>query len=764
MMRSSLTTLVVTLLSIITCLATAGSLLPSSALLRAACSDGGVEDILDAAKEVSSSSSDTPRASYLLAAALFLDAGDPWASRDAIMLAAAEKSLHPSLGARDALHAMRAADALSRVGEWRSARALHRALLADGPWSEDDVDTDDANDAEIPTWVRSLSLEIKGIRRRDVTLSSTPSSSSSSSSSGGDGDYDDVLIDTDAAYSSLPTTACAATKGVSARSYTSDNTPASSSTTATGIRSSIGSTSSVTLLPDFMRLVAAAIADGERGAYDDARQKLSVATKVVSTTSTTTTPSPRVLCAHSIVHMVERLVEGARVSAVGPAAALLEWQWEWAPGLLSISPLRLSTSASTASESLSIKKDDAASGGDEAANAAAAAAAMCGAGAVRGVGGWADVAHALLESDNGASGAHEAATGWTEVANRATRALGDSHVDSAAAHIVLGSLLVAAGDDVGAVMIQRSARAALVSAAGGNKSRAELSRGYARSLMSSGEALLSSGEAARAAKYFLSARDAAEQVRGGIPPAFAATAAGLFAVSFEDAAFAHHSAGCRDYLVCFEGAARAAATDALVAYDAGENAWASVPAATRAANVDATAFSALSALAHSRARAGASPSNHSQLEAVALYALLGGGGYSMYELARSGSGSGSNAPQASLFLAATALGARALDSVGDPSAAIAYLAAAERALGTGADCAQTLLDKAGLALSARAVANGRLRAQCKGSACATRRVLAAEAVSFFSDLGARRANGTGWATTVTAVDGENNEAARRGAK
>ena len=684
------------ILSLVTCLGGMGaSLLPSTQQLQQACADSGGVAGLAAANGFLASGGD--RRSYLLAAALFLDAGDPWASRDAVVMAAAASAA--TLHASDALYVLRASDALSRVGDFVSARALQRALLAD-------IDMEDvasalaaATDSETtttasttttttttPLWLQSLVNDVISMGHRDKLITIN----------GNIGNNDVEVAEAEAAaLSSLPS-ACAAAMATTVTTRTS-----------------------VSHLPEMMRLVSAAISDGERGAFDSARELLRIAGGKIHA-------SQGALCASSVVHTVERLLEGARVSAVGPAAALLEWRWEWSPSLL------LTSSAVS-----SLTQND------------LQAAVVCGAGAMRTAGGWADVAHVLLESDDGnasgsgSAGALRAALSWAQVVARAASALGDSHADVGLAHVVHGSLLVVAGDFVGAVIAQRSARAALVAAAGGNKTLAETSRGYARSLMSTAEAFLAVGEAERAVKYFTGAREAAE--RGGAV-ILAATAAGLIAVAVEDAAFTIISAGCDVYLVCAEMAARVAATEALAAYAAGVEAWAAVPAAVRAVNADAMAFAALAALAYSRARAAASPANNSQLEAVALYAVLGGGGYSSYALARgtSSSGGGGDAtPQASLFLAVAVLGARALDSVGDASAAIAFLAAAERALGT-ADTSQTLLDKAGLALSARAVANRRLAAPCKGKNCASRRELAREAANFFAVLGARRAKGTGW--------------------
>jgi hypothetical protein len=650
-----------------------------------------------AAKAVHESAGGDSR-KFIQAAALYSDAGDLWAARNSMHAAAASDSFG-ALCSADAPLLLRASDALARVGEWQAARAIQRALLAGGVWSKDaPVESTELVIAETPKWARKLS---EAISTSILNVSAKRDANESS-----------VF-----ARSPLASSACLI---------------------------HAASTSDTASLPQSSELVYldyASVADSLRGAHSDADAKLAVASRLAR--ARTSPLSNNRQCSVVIVRVIERLFQEVRISAVGVAAALLEWRWEWLPSLLVSTPAGAPLSPATAAA-------------DE-----AAASAACGVGAVRGTGGWADIARVLLENQDGASGSQRlaVASSWAPVVSRAQAALGVNHSDYAAALIVQGILLTAAGDAVGAVLAQRDARAAIIASVDGNKTRAEASRGYARSLLSTADALVAVGDSPRASKYYVAARDAAMRTAGA-PLALLATSTGLVAVAAEDAAFLRRSAKCGKSLVCAEAAARAAAAEVLPEYEAGKAAWAAVPASIREDNIDAVAFSAVAALAASRSRAAVSPGNHSQLEAASLHALMGPGGFVSYRLAHRhvdhhiGRGEGADISQASLFVAFTSLCATALDSAGDASAAVAYLAAAEKAL-ENSTTAQNRFDRAGLAQASRMVAQRILSAHCTRADCASHRALAAEAVRFYEELWELGVEGTGWvATSSSAADVE----------
>ena len=368
-------------------------------------------------------------------------------------------------------------------------------------------------------------------------------------------------------------------------------------------------------------------------------------------------------CAAPLVLLEERLLAGARYSAVGIEAALGEWSWLWAPAMLNNARARNGNT-------------DAANAGSPAPQGVSGPADICGVGAVHGTGGWADVARIAL--DAGAGRGTAALATWDAVAARVNSTLTSAHSDFAVSLFLRGFLLQEAGDLVSAVIVQRISRTALIDAAGGNKTLAEGARIYARSLLASSEALVALGQTARALKYLKSAREVASATFGDTHP-FAVTVQGLLVRAKEEEAFSVARLGCAaSSLVCAEKASAAAALALWPEYESAAAAWRVLPADARSHNVDFAAFAGAYSLAAFRS-APAVRASLTQLEAGVLHSLLGS--FTSYDSLRVKPTDESNTftVRGSLLLDAASQTARALIGHDDFSGAISYLSGAAAA-------------------------------------------------------------------------------------
>lgn len=199
----------------------------------------------------------------------------------------------------------------------------------------------------------------------------------------------------------------------------------------------------------------------------------------------------------------EGLSRGPWVLAVGAEAALGDWRYVWAPHL--IAPHAAPTDG-----------DDGTLAPPSGVTPALDPEALCGAGAVRGTGGWSDVARSAL--DVGAGRNRVSARLWSRIATRATASLGPHHPDVAIALHIHGALHRGGGNETAVILSQRYARSALIAAAGGNKALAERSITYARSLFVSAEAFLARGQNDRALRYLKLDGRGRRCIRGPVAP------------------------------------------------------------------------------------------------------------------------------------------------------------------------------------------------------------------------------------------------------